>query len=101
MRGSLGYRYTDYQIYPDELMRFYHNRDNENLFSLFLQDEIQLIFKKLWLTLEPKLEYSEIRDLDVQPSVRLLWAINETHKVWAAVSRAVRTPALLEMQADF
>ena len=67
-----------------------------NLFSVFLQDEIKIVQDRLFLTLGSKFEHNEITGFEIQPTVRLLWTPTKRQSVWAAVSRAVRTPTFLE-----
>lgn len=64
-----------------------------NLFSGFLQDEITLVEDKLFFTLGTKLEQNSYSGFECQPSARLLWAPDETHVFWGAISRPVRTPS--------
>jgi iron complex outermembrane receptor protein len=67
-----------------------------NLFSVFLQDEIQIVKDRLFLTLGSKFEHNEITGFEYQPTARLHWTPTKRQTVWAAVSRAVRTPTYLE-----
>lgn len=67
-----------------------------HLYSGFLQDEITLAPDRLKLTLGSKLEHNDYTHWEVQPSGRLTWTPNVRHTVWAAVSRAVRTPARID-----
>ena len=67
-----------------------------NLFSAFLQDEIKIVPDRLFLTLGSKFEHNETTGFEVQPTGRLLWTPTKRQSVWAAVSRAVRTPTYLE-----
>lgn len=69
------------------------NRDLD-LFSYFVQDQITLSPDHLFLTVGSKFEHNEYTGFEFQPTCRLLWAPDERRAVWAAVSRAVRTPAL-------
>jgi len=69
---------------------------NLNLYSGFVQDQISLIRDKLKLTLGVKLEHNEYTGLEYQPSARIAWTPNTRNTVWAAVSRAVRTPSRYE-----
>ncbi len=62
------------------------------LANAFLQDEIALQ-ENLSLTLGIKLEHNSYTGLEYMPSGRLSWAVTETDFLWAAVSRAVRTPS--------
>lgn len=61
--------------------------------SVFLQDEIALIENTLRLTLGSKVEESHFGGTQIQPNARLLWTPNNSHSVWASVSRASRIPS--------
>ena len=63
------------------------------LFSAFAQDEITLVKERLRLILGIKLEHNYLSGFEAQPSVRLSWTPSRRQTAWAAVSRAVRTPA--------
>jgi iron complex outermembrane receptor protein len=69
---------------------------SENLYSGFIQDEIMLASDRLWLTLGAKWEHNDFTGHEFQPSGRLLFKATEKQTVWAAVSRAVRTPSQFE-----
>lgn len=60
--------------------------------SGFLQDEMTLLEDKLYLTAGTKISHNSYTELEVQPSVRMLWLPTERSAVWGAISRAVRTP---------
>lgn len=72
----------------------------DDLFSAFLQDEIMLARDTLWLTLGSKLEHNDYSGGEIEPSARLLWAVQSNHKIWTAISRAVRTPSRVEHDGD-
>jgi iron complex outermembrane recepter protein len=65
-------------------------------FSAFAQDEIGLVKDRLHLTLGSKVEHNEYTDFEFQPSVRLAWRATGRQTLWAAASRAVRTPSRLD-----
>jgi iron complex outermembrane recepter protein len=65
----------------------------DSLYSAFLQDEFGLLPGRLILTAGTKLQHNDYTGFEVQPNVRMLWTPNPRHSVWAAVSRAVRTPS--------
>ncbi len=65
---------------------------NDQLYSLFGQDEIALVTERLFLTLGTKFEHNDYTGWEVSPSARLRWQPTERQTVWAAVSRAVTTP---------
>ena len=66
-----------------------------NLTNLFAQDTIALSddFK---LILGTKFEYSTFSGWAVMPNVRLGWQADPRNFLWAAISRAVRSPSRLE-----
>ena len=68
-----------------------------DLFSAFIQDEITLISDQLWFTLGTKWEHNDFTGHEIQPNGRLLWKMTDKQRIWAAVSRAVRTPAQFEI----
>jgi iron complex outermembrane receptor protein len=65
---------------------------NMDLYSGFLQDEISL-HERVKLTVGTKIEHNDFTAWEVQPSVRLAWARADHQTLWAAISRAVRTPS--------
>lgn len=69
---------------------------NDQVFSGFIQDELALIENKLWLTIGSKFEHNDYSGFEGQPSARIMWAPYAQHRLWAGVSRAVRTPARFE-----
>ena len=64
-----------------------------HLFSGFVQDEVTLVKDRLQLILGVKLEHNYLSGFELQPSARLSWTPSRRQTVWAAVSRAVRTPS--------
>jgi iron complex outermembrane recepter protein len=94
LTSGLGYRHVDgnfadnYQVtIPDQ---------NQDLYSAFLQDQIKLIDRQLWLTLGTKYEHNDFTGSEWQPSARLLWKPDEDQSIWTSVARAVRTPSMVE-----
>jgi iron complex outermembrane recepter protein len=67
-----------------------------SLVSAFVQDEITLIPETWKLMLGAKLEHNSLTGFEPQPSIRLLWTPTSKDSVWAAASRAVRTPSRAE-----
>ncbi|MBN2021350.1 MAG: TonB-dependent receptor [Pirellulales bacterium] len=61
-------------------------------FGGFVQDEFTLVEDRLSLTLGCKLDDNYYTGFEYQPSARILWTPSPKQSVWAAVSRAVRTP---------
>lgn len=88
-----GYRASRDHFRPSSNVSWTPERDTLHLATAFVQDDITLIEDHLSVTLGSKLEHHEYTGLEVQPSVRTVWTPSERQTVWAAVSRAVRTPS--------
>jgi iron complex outermembrane receptor protein len=71
-------------------------RRTDNLFSAFVQDELVLAPNRLGLAIGSKFEHNSYSGFEMQPTVRALWTITSANTVWAAVTRAVRTPSRVE-----
>ncbi len=93
---GIGYRFTDSELDGYSFATFGPEYRSDNLFSLFAQDEIDLVANRLTLTLGSKFEQNDYTGFEIQPSSRLLWSISEQHTIWASVSRAVRSPSRFE-----
>jgi iron complex outermembrane recepter protein len=93
---GLGYRSIQDRNASSFLVSVEPNQHNYNQFSAFLQDEVSLFDKRLRVTVGSKLEHNEFTGFEVEPNVRFLGNISTHQSVWAAISRAVRTPALTE-----
>ena len=72
---------------------------NGHISAVFFQDDIALIRERLRLTLGGKYEKSSAGGGQWQPTVRLLWTPNDDHALWAAYSKAARTPSFGETSA--
>ena len=72
--------------------------DTEHRFSAFWQDEITIAPDRVQLTPGIKLERDPHSGWNWQPSVRLLWTPSPEQALWAAISRALRTPSDLEVE---
>jgi iron complex outermembrane receptor protein len=93
---GLGYRLVSQHSESNSTspIQFNPQAKTMQLFSGFAQDEIVLVKERLRLILGVKLEDNYLSGFEVQPSIRLSWTPSRTQTAWAAVSRAVRTPAL-------
>jgi iron complex outermembrane receptor protein len=98
---GLGSRVTRDEVTNSPGVAFIPDHRTFNLFSVFAQDEIALVPDRLRLTLGTKLEYTESTGLEMQPSVRAAWTPDDRHTLWAAVSRAVRTPTRFDEDVVF
>ena len=69
---------------------------NTQLFGGFVQDQIALVPDRLNLTIGAKLEHNYYTGFGAMPNVRIAWTPATNQTVWAAVSRALRTPAAID-----
>ena len=92
---GLGYRFTHDVDNNAPALAFLPPVLDQNLFSGFAQDEIMLD-EKWFLTLGTKLEHNDYTGFEVEPSGRLQWKVTPKQMLWAAVSRAVRTPSRID-----
>jgi len=97
---GLGYRYNQSSAAPNELFVFDVETLGVHSFNGFLQDRIQLVDDRLWLTLGGKVEHNRQIDTQIQPSARVLYAPKEDLTLWGAVSRSIRTPGRIEYGSD-
>ena len=82
---------------PNSSVGFFTDRPKRDLNygSLYLQDR-QGLWDGAEISLGSKLTYNPFTDFEVQPSVRVKHSLGEDSLLWAAVTRAVRTPSRLE-----
>jgi iron complex outermembrane recepter protein len=90
---GLGYRTSKDQIDATVHSLFTDTGKSFSLYSAFIQDDITLVPDRWRLTLGARLEHNDFTGVEVQPNVRLLWTPTAHDSLWAAVSRAVRTPS--------
>ncbi len=75
---------------------FQPHNETDSIYSGFLQDQITIVPNKVALTLGSKFEHNNRSGFEFQPNVRLLWTPTAHQTLWAAVTRAVRTPSRLD-----
>ncbi|MET4692769.1 TonB-dependent receptor plug domain-containing protein [Endozoicomonas lisbonensis] len=67
----------------------------DNLYSLFAQDEITL--NDQWnLSFSARYEHNTFTGKEFQPNAKLTWKATEDRTLWASVSKAVKTPSVSE-----
>lgn len=75
---------------------FQPQRHTFNVFSVFAQDTLTLVRDRLLLTGGLKAEHNTYAGWQLQPSVRAMWTPSTRRTLWAAVTRAVRTPSRVD-----
>jgi iron complex outermembrane recepter protein len=94
---GLGYRLYQMNMPATAYLSYTPGKQSETLFSAFLQDEYSLRPDRLHLTAGIKLEHNPYTGLEGQPSVGLVWTPAASQTIWVAVSRAVKTPSILNL----
>ena len=69
--------------------------EHTSIFNGFIHDDLRLT-SVLSLVLGAKWEYDAAAGSGLLPSARLLWRVTPAQRVWAAVSRARRTPTIAD-----
>lgn len=69
------------------------------LFSAYFQDKQDFFEDRLRLTLGTRVEHNEYSGWEEMPSIRAAWAVTPQYTLWTAVSRAVRSPGRLDVEA--
>ena len=75
---------------------FTPNHYTDKLYNAFIQDEFPIVGNQLSLTIGSKFLHNNYSGFEVQPTARLLWTPSPRQTIWAAVTRAVRTPSRVE-----
>lgn len=89
-------RRMDDRMHNLELFEFLPAHKILSLYGTFLQDKITLVPNKFALTLGTKVEHNSYTGVEYSPSGRFAWTPTDNQVVWAAVSRAVRTPSRID-----
>ncbi len=94
---GMGYRFNRTETDGSAGCSFSPEDSDWSVLSAFAQDEITLIRDRLFLTIGSKFEYNQDTGFAVQPNARLLWQLDDRNTLWAAISRALRTPSRSEL----
>lgn len=96
-----GYRRVDYDAATDNpYVSFSRPSGRTEIFNVFGQDEIALT-DAVHLIVGTKIEHNTYTGFEYEPNARLSWRLAQDHTLWAAVSRAVRIPGIVEEQIRF
>ena len=91
------YRFArdDIQNHPNWALTFYPAQVNHSWLSLFGQDTVMLR-NDLRLIMGLRAEHNPYSGTELLPNLRLAWKVDDENLLWAAVSRAVRSPSRLD-----
>lgn len=92
---GLGYRYASSALVNSQRLAYLPEQEKANLFTGFVHDEIA-ITDNIHLTPGVKLDHNSYTGVELQPNFRATWTLSRQQALWAAVTRAVRTPARVD-----
>src|SRR6266705_5178846 len=95
---GLGYRNINDRVANSSLLAFLPAHVARQWFTGFVQDEIALVPNRLHVALGSKIEHNDYTGFEIQPSGRVNWALSPSGTLWAAVSRALRTPSRIDRE---
>ncbi len=100
---GFGHRYIRLDLGGSPTISFASPRQTVHLLECFVQDEIEVVANRLRVTLGSKGENHSEFGFELSPTARIAWTPDAHQTLWAAVSRAVRTPARIEsdLRADY
>jgi len=86
------------EVQNSEAIAFLPAENQQTWASLFAQDEIALC-PDLSLTLGARVERNDYTGNEFLPTARLSWRLAPRHTLWSALSRTVRAPTRLDVDA--
>ena len=92
--AGAGYRFIDERFDGHTGFSLTPAEDHSSLATGFIQDEIALMRNRLAVTLGTQVQYDSDFGAGVQPTARVMWKALPRQRLWAATSRALRTPSL-------
>ncbi len=96
---GVGYRSAKDEVIGGDLIDFDVTSFNADLYNLFVQQDSSFFDDRLRVSVGSKFEQNDFTGFEIQPGARAIW-IDEDWSLWAAVSRAVRTPSRFETSQD-
>ena len=104
---GVGYRYTQDSLESvilsnnQSYLDYFPDEISGAIYSSFIQNEFKIIPDELHMTLGAKVEHHYFTGYEFQPNIRLAYYPNVNHTIWAAISRASRTPTRAEKTISF
>jgi len=93
-----GYRHTHDEVGSAPALALLPATLDQNLYSTFVQDKLAL-GEGFVATFGSKVEHNDYTGFETEPSVRVAWNVAQNQSLWAAISRAVRTPSRIDRDA--
>jgi iron complex outermembrane receptor protein len=95
---GLGFRLINDSVGNTPALAFLPSHVQRKWVAGFVQDEIALISERLHVILGTKVEHNDYTGVELQPGGRVSWTPRRGGALWAAVSRAVRTPSRIDRE---
>src|SRR5213592_41829 len=95
---GLGYRLINDRVVNSAVVEFLPPHVARQWFTGFVQDEIALVPNRLHVALGTKIKHNDYTGFEIQPSGRVNWRLGPSGTMWAAVSRALRTPSRIDRE---
>jgi iron complex outermembrane receptor protein len=95
---GLGYRLINDRVANSASVAFLPPQVARQWFTGFVQDEIALVPNRFHVALGTKIEHNDYTGFEIQPSGRVNWRLSQSGTLWAAVSRALRTPSRIDRE---
>src|SRR5882762_10132058 len=95
---GVGYRLINDHVANTPGLAFLPAHVSRDWLTGFVQDEIALVPDRLHIALGTKIEHNDYTGFEIQPSGRVNWTLGPSATLWAAVSRAVRTPSRVDRE---
>jgi iron complex outermembrane receptor protein len=98
--AGLGYRLSAGRGIGIETVGFRPPNRTDHIASAFVHHETDFAQDRVRLAVGLKVERNQYTGFELQPSARAVWSPAPRHALWAAVTRAVRTPSRVERDLE-
>jgi iron complex outermembrane receptor protein len=95
---GVGYRLINDRVTNTTALAFLPAHVARQWFTAFAEDEIALLADRIHVTVGTKLEHNDYTGWEIQPGGRVSWTLSPATTLWAAVSRALRTPSRIDRE---
>jgi iron complex outermembrane receptor protein len=92
--AGAGYRFISERFDGHSGIMLIPSASTASVTTAFIQDEMAFFGSRLAVTLGSQFQYDSDAAGGVQPTARAIWKALPRQRVWAAASRALRTPSL-------
>lgn len=96
-----GYRAISFRLKGTDTLKFNSPNSSEGVYNIFVQDKINIIDEKLYLTLGSKFEYNDYTHFESQPSAKFSWLISNNQTLWGSIAKSIRMPSKKEDDVYF